>query len=153
MSGLNKVILIGRLGADPEMRRTNAGNAIANMRIATSESWTDKRTGERVEKTEWHTVVVFNEQQAKIAEQYLAKGAQVCVIGKLRTRKWQDKNGEDRYSTEVHLENFGGEIVLIDSAKRDREENGNEAFGNRQKQEPKKPATSLGEDLDDDIPF
>ena len=113
---VNKVILIGNLGADPEIRRTGDGRPIANLRVATSESWKDKATGERREKTEWHRVVIFNEGLCRIAEQYLKKGAKVYLEGQLQTRKWQDKEGQDRYSTEVVLQGFRGELTLLDRA-------------------------------------
>ena len=111
---VNKVILIGNLGADPEIRRTQDGRPIANLRIATSDSWRDKSTGERKEKTEWHRVVIFNENLCKIAEQYLKKGSKVYIEGALQTRKWQDQSGQDRYSTEVVLQGFRGELTLLD---------------------------------------
>ncbi|MBW8301771.1 MAG: single-stranded DNA-binding protein [Hydrogenophaga sp.] len=110
---VNKVILIGNLGADPEIRRTQDGRPIANLRIATSESWRDKNTGERKEKTEWHTVVIFNEGLCKVAEQYLKKGSTVYVEGALQTRKWQDQSGQDRYSTEVVLQGFNGNLTML----------------------------------------
>jgi single-strand DNA-binding protein len=113
---VNKVILVGNLGADPEIRRTQDGRPIANLRLATSESWKDKTTGERKEKTEWHRVVIFNENLCKIAEQYLKKGSKVFIEGALQTRKWQDQSGQDRYSTEVVLQGFRGEMTLLDRA-------------------------------------
>jgi single-strand DNA-binding protein len=113
---VNKVILIGNLGADPEIRRTQDGRPIANLRLATSESWKDKATGERKEKTEWHRVVIFNENLCRIAEQYLKKGSKVYIEGSLQTRKWQDQSGQDRYSTEVVLQGFRGELTLLDRA-------------------------------------
>ena len=116
MAGLNKVMLIGNLGRDPEVRRTNAGSPVVNLRIATSESWRDKNTGERQERTEWHSVVIFNENLAKVAEQYLKKGSKVYVEGQLSTRKWQDQTGQDRYSTEVVVNRFRGELTLLDRA-------------------------------------
>jgi single-strand DNA-binding protein len=111
---VNKVILIGNLGADPEIRRTQDGRPIANLRLATSENWRDKATGERREKTEWHRVVIFNENLCKVAEQYLKKGSKVYIEGALQTRKWQDQSGQDKYSTEVVLQNFRGELTLLD---------------------------------------
>lgn len=111
---VNKVILIGNLGADPEMRQTRDGRPIANLRVATSENWRDKSSGERKEKTEWHNVVIFSEGLCKIAEQYLRKGSKVYVEGQLQTRKWQDKDGQDRYSTEVVLQNYGGTLTMLD---------------------------------------
>jgi single-strand DNA-binding protein len=113
---VNKVILIGNLGADPEIRRTQDGRPVANLRLATSESWKDKTTGERKEKTEWHRVVIFNENLCRIAEQYLKKGSKVFIEGALQTRKWQDQSGQERYSTEVVLQGFRGELTLLDRA-------------------------------------
>jgi len=113
---VNKVILIGNLGADPEIRRTQDGRPVANLRVATSDSWKDKATGERKEKTEWHRVVIFNENLCRIAEQYLKKGSKVYIEGALQTRKWQDQSGQDRYSTEVVLQGFRGELTLLDRA-------------------------------------
>ena len=113
---VNKVILIGNLGADPEIRRTQDGRPVANLRLATSESWRDKGTGERKEKTEWHRVVIFNENLCRVAEQYLKKGSKVFIEGQLQTRKWQDQSGQDRYSTEVVLQGFRGELTLLDRA-------------------------------------
>lgn len=110
---VNKVILIGNLGADPEIRRTQDGRPIANLRIATSETWRDRNSGERKEKTEWHTVVIFNEGLCKVAEQYLKKGSTVYVEGQLQTRKWQDQNGQDRYSTEVVLQGFNSTLTML----------------------------------------
>ncbi len=111
---VNKVILVGNLGADPEVRRTQDGRPIVNLRLATSESWRDKATGERKEKTEWHRVVIFNENLCRVAEQYLKKGSKVYIEGQLQTRKWQDQSGADRYSTEVVLQGFRGELTLLD---------------------------------------
>jgi len=112
---VNKVILVGNLGADPEVRRTQDGRPIVNLRVATSESWRDKATGERKEKTEWHRVVIFSEGLAKVAEQYLKKGMKVYVEGALQTRKWQDQSGQDRYTTEVVLQKFRGELQMLDA--------------------------------------
>ncbi|MGE0056263.1 MAG: single-stranded DNA-binding protein [Hyphomicrobium sp.] len=114
-ASVNKVILIGNLGADPEIKRTQDGRPIANLRIATSESWRDKSTGERKEKTEWHTVVIFSEPICKVAEQYLRKGSKVYLEGGLQTRKWTDKDGKDRYSTEVVIQAYGGALTMLDS--------------------------------------
>ena len=113
---VNKVILVGNLGADPEIRRMQDGRPIVNLRVATSETWRDRNTGERRERTEWHRVVIFNEGIAKVAEQYLKKGAKVYIEGQLQTRKWQDQQGQDRYSTEVVLQGFRGELTLLDRA-------------------------------------
>ena len=111
---VNKVILIGNLGADPEIRHTQDGRPIANLRIATSESWRDRNSGERREKTEWHTVVIFSEGLCTVAEQYLRKGSKVYLEGQLQTRKWQDRDGNDRYSTEVVLQGFNATLVMLD---------------------------------------
>ncbi|HRO51342.1 MAG TPA: single-stranded DNA-binding protein, partial [Hyphomicrobium sp.] len=111
---VNKVILIGNLGRDPEIRRTQDGRPIANLRIATSETWRDKSSGERRERTEWHSVVVFNENLCRVVEQYLRKGSKVYIEGQLQTRKWQDQQGQDRYSTEVVLQGFNGTLTMLD---------------------------------------
>ena len=113
---VNKVILVGNLGRDPEVRRLNSGAAVVNLRLATSESWRDKTTGERQERTEWHNVVIFNENLGKIAEQYLKKGSKVYIEGQLQTRKWQDQSGQDKYTTEVVLQRFRGELTMLDRA-------------------------------------
>ncbi|MGU3576315.1 single-stranded DNA-binding protein [Brucellaceae bacterium C25G] len=112
---VNKVILVGNLGADPEVRRLSSGDPVVNLRIATSESWRDRQSGERKEKTEWHSVVIFNDNLAKVAEQYLKKGAKVYLEGALQTRKWQDQNGNERYTTEIVLQKFRGELQMLDS--------------------------------------
>ena len=112
---VNKVILVGNLGADPEIRRTQDGRPIANLRIATTETWRDRNTGERREKTEWHRVVIFSEGLAKVAEQYLKKGAKVYVEGQLQTRKWTDQSGAEKYSTEVVLQGFNSVLTMLDS--------------------------------------
>jgi single-strand DNA-binding protein len=114
---VNKVILVGNLGADPEIRRTQDGRPIANLRIATSETWRDKATGERKEKTEWHRVVIFNEGLCKVAEQYLKKGAKVYIEGALQTRKWTDQQGVEKYSTEVVLQGFNSVMTMLDGAR------------------------------------
>ncbi len=111
---VNKVILIGNVGADPEIRRTQDGRPIANLRIATSEQWRDRNTGERREKTEWHNVVVFNEGLTKVVEQYVKKGAKLYIEGQLQTRKWQDQSGNDRYSTEIVLQGFNSTLTMLD---------------------------------------
>jgi single-strand DNA-binding protein len=113
---VNKVILIGNLGRDPEVRTFQNGGKVCNLRIATSENWKDKATGERREKTEWHTVAIFQEGLVRIAEQYLKKGSKVYLEGKLQTRKWQDQSGQDRYSTEVVLQGFDGVMTMLDGA-------------------------------------
>lgn len=156
MSSVNKVILIGNLGADPEIRHTQAGDAIANMRIATSESWKDKNSGERREKTEWHTVVVFG-PLTKIVEQYLRKGSKVYIEGKLQTRKWQDQSGNDRYSTEVVLSGFNCTLTMLDGPKGERQDTGGQAAAEEdQRNSGVVPYTERGQfsqDLDDEIPF
>lgn len=111
---VNKVILVGSLGADPEIRRTHDGKPIVNLRIATSESWRDKTTGERKEKTEWHRVVIFSEGIARVAEQYLKKGSKAYIEGQLQTRKWSDKDGQEKYSTEIVLQGFNSQLTLLD---------------------------------------
>ncbi len=166
-SSVNKVILIGNLGADPEVRHTQDGRAICNMRLATTDSWRDKQSGERRERTEWHSVVIFNEQLSKIAQQYLKKGSKVYIEGQLQTRKWQDNSGNDRYTTEVVLQNYSGQLTMLDGR------NGSSGFSDgggadfdagsgggareggvrggkaRNSEEPK----SFEKDLDDEIPF
>ena len=111
---VNKVIIVGNLGADPEVRTFQNGGKVCNLRIATSETWKDKNTGEKREKTEWHTVAIFQEGLVRVAEQYLRKGSKVYIEGALQTRKWQDQSGNDRYSTEVVLQGFGGTLVMLD---------------------------------------
>jgi single-strand DNA-binding protein len=161
---VNKVILVGNLGRDPETRRLGNGDPVVNLRIATSESWRDKASGERKEKTEWHSVVIFNENLAKVAEQYLRKGSKIYIEGQLQTREWQDKDGQKRYSTEIVLQRYRGELTLLDG----RESSG----GGREIEDQGSPARSSGggsfsgggnsrpasgggrpADLDDDIPF
>jgi single-strand DNA-binding protein len=157
MSGsLNKVMLIGNLGADPEIRHTQDGRAIANLRIATSESWRDKATGERKEKTEWHTVVIFSEGLCKLAEQYLKKGSKVYLEGQLQTRKWQDRDGNDRYSTEVVLQGFNATLVMLDGKQDKQGETGSWADNPPAQQKPvMDSAPSFArDDLDNDsVPF
>ena len=143
---VNKVILVGNLGKDPEIRRTQDGKPIANLTIATSEAWRDKSTGERKEKTEWHRVVVFNEGLCRVAETYLKKGAKVYIEGALQTRKWTDKDGVEKYSTEVVLQGFGGALVMLDSRSGD-------AQHDRVPDAARKPLAPVGEDMSDEIPF
>lgn len=146
MSGsLNRVMLIGNLGKDPEIRRTQDGRPIANLRLATTESWRDKASGERKEKTEWNTVVVFSEGLCKVVEQYLHKGSKVYIEGQLQTRKWQDQSGNDRYSTEVVLQNFGGTLIMLDGKEGSKAPAG--ALG------PETPTHGGGAAPDDEIPF
>jgi single-strand DNA-binding protein len=161
---VNKVILIGNLGADPEIRRTQDGRPIANLRVATSETWRDKNTGERREKTEWHRVVIFNEGLCRIAEQYLKKGSKVYLEGALQTRKWQDKDGQDRYSTEVVLQGFNSQLTMLDGrgggggASSDSDDDFGSAgvSGGGSRRQPAMAGGgggSRGGDLDDEIPF
>jgi len=112
---VNKVILVGNLGADPEIRRLNSGDPVVNLRVATTETWRDRNSGDRQDRTEWHRVVIFNDNLAKVAEQYLKKGMKVYIEGQLQTRKWQDQSGQERYSTEVVLQKFRGELQMLDS--------------------------------------
>lgn len=142
---VNKVILIGNLGADPEVRKTQAGKPIVNLRIATSESWKDRNSGERKSKTEWHTVVIFNENLAKIAEQYLKKGTTVYIEGALQTRKWQDQGGNDRYSTEIVLQGFNSTLTILNG--RGNDDGGNSAGGNDDN------GGGYSDDGGEDIPF
>ncbi|MCA6307750.1 MAG: single-stranded DNA-binding protein, partial [Phenylobacterium sp.] len=111
---VNKVILVGNLGADPEIRSLNSGDRVANLRVATSETWRDRATGERKEKTEWHRVVIFNDNLVKVAENYLRKGSKVYIEGALQTRKWSDASGQEKFSTEVVLQKFRGELTMLD---------------------------------------
>lgn len=179
---VNKVILIGNLGRDPEIRRTQDGRPIANLRVATTESWRDKTTGEKREKTEWHSVVIFSEPLCRVAEQYLKKGAKVYIEGALQTRKWQDQSGAERYSTEVVLQGFNGQLTMLDGraggmgagvsegGQSDYDAGsfgggsyggGAEAGGGRRAAPVKsggngggaKPAASFDKQLDDEIPF
>ena len=159
---VNKVILIGNLGKDPEIRRTQDGRPIANLRIATSENLRDKATGERREKTEWHSVVIFNENLCKIAEQYLKKGSKVFIEGSLQTRKWQGQDGQDRYSTEVVLQGFNGNLTMLDGraggASAGMQESGQADYGGETgySDAPRakgKGAAGIDKQLDDEIPF
>jgi single-strand DNA-binding protein len=159
---VNKVILVGNLGADPEIRRTQDGRPIANLRVATSETWRDKATGERKERTEWHRVVIFNEGLCKVAEQYLKKGAKIYIEGQLQTRKWQDQSGQDKYSTEVVLQGFNSVLTMLDRAggggdyaPDDSGSGGDFGSSGPTAARPKKPAMAGGrrDDMDDEIPF
>ncbi len=144
---VNKVILIGNLGKDPEVRNSQAGDKIVSFSIATSESWTDKASGERKERTEWHRVVVFNEQIAGVAEKYLKKGAKIYVEGQLQTRKWTDQSGQEKYTTEIVLARFKGEMTMLSSA------NGGERSATRSEGSGSGYLPRTGSDMDDDIPF
>lgn len=150
---INKVILVANLVADPEIRRLNSGDPVVNLRVATNESWRDKNTGERKEKAEYHSVVIFNDQLAKVAEQYLRKGMKVYVEGQLQTRKWE-KDGVERYTTEIVLQKFRGELQMLDKpganddAERERaERRSNQSYAEQS------GGTRVGRDLDDEIPF
>jgi len=146
MASINKVILVGNLGRDPEARKLPGGDSVCNIQLATSESWTDKGTGERKEKTEWHRVVIFG-KLADIAEKYLRKGSKIYIEGQLQTRKWTDKAGQEKYSTEVVLRGFGGTMVMLDG----------KVAGQTQDDSPAKydggGAPTGGADFDDSIPF
>jgi len=163
MAGVNKVILVGNLGADPEARSLNNGGEVVNLRVATSEQWKD-RDGNRQERTEWHQVVIFNENLGRVAKSYLRKGSKVYLEGQIQTRKWTDQSGNDRYSTEIVLQRFRGELVLLDS--RDGGGGGgrgafNEDFGGGDdfgggapaKQQSRPQPAAFDTDLDDDVPF
>jgi single-strand DNA-binding protein len=146
---VNKVILVGNLGKDPEVRRMTSGEPVVNLSVATSESWRDKASGERKEKTEWHRVVIFNKNLADVAEKYLKKGSKVYVEGQLQTRKWTDKDGQEKYSTEVVLQNFRGELTMLDG--RGGEGGGGGGGGGRGASEA--PASFQRDEMDDEIPF
>tara|TARA_A100001391_G_scaffold97489_1_gene64517 strand:- start:29 stop:523 length:495 start_codon:yes stop_codon:yes gene_type:complete len=160
---VNKVILVGNLGRDPEIRRMNNGDPVVNLSVATSEQWRDKNSGERREKTEWHRVVIFNDQLAKVAENYLKKGMKVYVEGQLQTRKWTDQNGQEKYSTEVVLQRFRGELQMLDgkgegggsfqgsSGGGYDNSFGSQGGGSRPMEGPKEDFSNA--DLDDEIPF
>jgi single-strand DNA-binding protein len=161
MAGVNKVILVGNLGADPEARSLNNGGEVVNMRIATSEQWKD-RDGNRQERTEWHNVVIFNENLGRVAKSYLKKGSKVYLEGQIQTRKWTDQSGNDRYTTEIVLQKFRGELVLLDS--REGAGGGRSAFGENydefgggssapQKAQQRPQPAAFDTDLDDDVPF
>jgi single-strand DNA-binding protein len=157
---VNKVILIGNVGADPEIRRTQDGRGIANLRIATSESWKDKNSGERREKTEWHTVVAFSDGLVKVIEQYVKKGSKVYIEGALQTRKWQDQQGADRYSTEIVLQGFNATLTLLDGAGgrggaggESDDDSGHSAGNGGTRGRPAQQQYNQQSDHDDDIPF
>ena len=161
MAGVNKVILVGNLGADPESRSMPSGDEVVNLRVATSENWKD-RDGNRQERTEWHRVAIFNQNLARVAKNYLRKGSKVYLEGQIQTRKWTDQSGQERYSTEVVLQNFRGELVLLDSREGSggargafNEDFGGDDFGGgapQRTQSRPQPAT-FDTDLDDDVPF
>tara|TARA_R110000868_G_scaffold57591_2_gene177848 strand:- start:81347 stop:81820 length:474 start_codon:yes stop_codon:yes gene_type:complete len=157
MAGVNKVILVGNLGKDPETRRLPNGDPVCNLRIATSENWRDKATGERREKTEWHSVVIFNDGLAKVAENYLKKGSKVYIEGALQTRKWTDQNGVEKYNTEIVLQKYRGELQMLDgrgdsgSGGGGGYDSGSERPAPRASDGPKEDFRSS--DMDDEIPF
>jgi single-strand DNA-binding protein len=159
MAGVNKVILVGNLGADPEARSLNSGGEVVNMRVATSESWKD-RDGNRQERTEWHNVVIYNENLGRVAKSYLRKGSKVYLEGQIQTRKWQDQSGADRYTTEVVLQRFRGELVLLDSrgeggggGSRDFDDDFGSSGGGGQRSQSRPQPAAFDTDLDDDVPF
>jgi len=148
---INKVILVGNLGRDPEIRNLQSGDRVCNLSVATSETWRDKASGERRERTEWHRVVIFNQPLVEVAEKFLNKGRKVYIEGQLQTRKWQDQSGQDRYSTEVVLQRFRGELQILDS----RGEGGGGGGGGDYESggAPSGGEEAPGGDLDDEIPF
>lgn len=152
MSSVNKVILVGNLGRDPEVRSLQSGGKVCNLSLATSESWKDKNTGERREKTEWHRVVIFDDRLCEVAEKWLRKGAKVYVEGSLQTRKWMDQGGIEKYSTEVVLQKFRGELQMLDS----HEQSDSANYVSREMEKGKRidqPTATSDSDFDDDIPF
>jgi single-strand DNA-binding protein len=156
---VNKVILIGNLGKDPEVRRLNSGDPVVNLRIATTETWRDKQSGERKEKTEWHSVVIFNEGIAKVAEQYLRKGSSVYIEGQLQTRKWTDQSGVEKYTTEIVLQKYRGELTMLggkgDGGGKSYDDDGGGGFTAKAggKRTSDAPRETFSQDLDDEIPF
>jgi single-strand DNA-binding protein len=159
MAGVNKVILVGNLGDDPEVRSLNNGGEVVNMRVATSENWKD-RDGNRQERTEWHRVVIFNENLGRVAKSYLKKGSKVYLEGQIQTRKWQDQSGQDRYSTEVVLLRFRGELVLLDRREGGGSYGGDDYpeaaggdFAGAAPRPQARPQPAFDTDLDDDVPF
>ena len=159
---VNKVILVGNLGKDPEIRTLNSGDRVANLRIATSETWRDKASGERKEKTEWHQVVIFNENIVKVAENYLRKGSTVYIEGSLQTRKWADAQGVEKYSTEIVLQKFRGELTMIGGRSDSASSGGGDdyagassggGFQSGGRAQGSGPRESFSADLDDEIPF
>ena len=147
---INKVIIVGNLGRDPEVRQTQDGKPIVQLSIATSENWRDRSSGERRERTEWHRVVIFNEHLCKVAQDYLTKGRKVYIEGQLQTRKWQDQSGQEKYTTEVVLGNFRGELQILDSRGGAQGDTGG---GGQEQMDEGGRTASIGDDLDDEIPF
>ena len=152
MSSVNKVILVGNLGADPEVRNLPSGGKVVNLSIATSENWKDKNTGERREKTEWHRVVIFSEGLARVAESYLKKGSKVYLEGQLQTRKWQDQSGADKYSTEIVLQGFNSNLTLLDGKDGNAAPERSQPAQSSNQRQAQAPAFEPG-GMDDDIPF
>jgi single-strand DNA-binding protein len=157
---VNKVILVGNLGADPEIRTLNSGDRVANLRVATSETWRDRSSGERKERTEWHRVVIFNDNLVKVAEQYLRKGSKIYLEGAIQTRKWADQAGVEKYSTEIVLQKFRGELTMLDGRGGDAEqgEGGYSSGGGFSssagpRAQSSAPREDFSADLDDEIPF
>jgi single-strand DNA-binding protein len=154
---INKVILVGNLGRDPEIRTLNSGDRVANLNLATSETWRDRTSGERKERTEWHRVVIFNDNLVKVAENYLRKGSKVYIEGALQTRKYQDASGQEKYSTEVVLQKFRGELTMLDGkgegGERSEGDFGGYSAGGRASGASSGPRESFSADLDDEIPF
>ncbi len=158
---VNKVILVGNLGADPEVRSMPSGGKVVNLRVATTESWKDRNSGDKREKTEWHRVVIFSEGLARVAESYLKKGSKVYLEGQLQTRKWTDQSGAERYSTEVVLQNFNSSMVLLDGRAGGGGFGGDDDYGNRGGDDfgrsggggQRRPSPAFDRDLDDDVPF
>ena len=158
---VNKVILIGNLGADPEIRTLNSGDRVANLRIATSETWRDRASGERKERTEWHRVVVFNDGLVKVCENYLRKGSKVYLEGAIQTRKWNDQSGQEKFSTEIVLQKYRGELTMLDGRGEgggagDRDQGGGYGGGfssSGPRQQGSGPREDFSADLDDEIPF
>ena len=153
VSSINKVILVGNLGADPKVSNTANGTKIVTLNIATSDIWRDKASGERKERTEWHRVVIFNTQLADIAERYLRKGSKVYLEGQLQTRKWEDNNGQERYTTEIVLQNYAGNLVLLDGRGDGAPAGGNDVFSGSASSGWDSAPAAPSADLDDDIPF
>ncbi len=150
---INKVILIGNLGRDPEVRSTQDGTRVANFTLATNETWRDRESGERRERTEWHRIVIFNERLVDVAEKYLRKGSKIYIEGQIQTRKWTDQSGQERYTTEVVLQRFRGELTMLDTRGGPATaEAGAEAEG-KAEAEPAEGGSKVGQDLDDEIPF
>jgi single-strand DNA-binding protein len=158
---VNKVILIGNLGADPEIRTLTSGDRVANLRVATSENWRDRASGERKERTEWHRVVIFNDNLVKVAESFLRKGSKVYIEGAIQTRKWSDQSGQEKYSTEIVLQKFRGELTMLDGKGEGGSDRGGDEYGGGSgfssgagpRAQSSAPRENFSADLDDEIPF